>query len=117
MEKVDYSYFSVPDLYSLLAENDFKVELFADSPTHSEGAKSKLVSLIKQIAVKFNLIPKTMKGKEKLKRLFFGKLQPLPPEIKDGMAEYSPPVSISHDCPNSQYKVLFAVARFEKQCE
>jgi len=32
-----------------------------------------------------------MKGKEFLKRIFMGKLVPLPPEITDGMAEYTPP--------------------------
>jgi len=52
-----------------------------------------------------------MKGKEFLKRIFFGKLIPLPSEIKDGMAEYTPPVPIPHDAPNSEYKVIYAVAR------
>jgi len=54
-----------------------------------------------------------MKGKEFFKRIFFGKLIPLPPEIKDGMSEYSPPVSIPHDAPNSEYKVIYAVARLQ----
>ena len=60
-----FKYFSVPELFSL---------------------KGKVISQIKQLAVKFHLIPKTMKGKEKLKRLFFGKLHPLPPEISEEMA-------------------------------
>ena len=57
-----------------------------------------------------HLIPKTMKGKEFLKRIFFGKLIPLPPEIKDGMAEYTPPVPLPHDKPNFEYKVIYVVA-------
>jgi hypothetical protein len=52
-----------------------------------------------------------MKGKEFLKRIFFGKLIPLPPEIKDGMAEYTPPVPIPYDKPDFEYKVIYAVAR------
>jgi len=52
-----------------------------------------------------------MKGKEFLKRIFFGKLIPLPPEITDGMTEYIPPTSIPHDSPNFEYKVIYAVAR------
>jgi len=51
-----------------------------------------------------------MKGKEFLKRIFFGKLIPLPPEIKDGMAEYTPPVPLPHDKPNFEYKVIYVVA-------
>jgi hypothetical protein len=55
-------------------------------------------------------MPKTMKGKEFLKRIFMGKLVPLPPEIQDGMAEYTPPAVISHTTTNRHYKVIFAVA-------
>jgi hypothetical protein len=51
-----------------------------------------------------------MKGEELLKRIFLGKLFPLPFEIKDGMTDYTPPVPISHKNLNSHFKVLFAVA-------
>jgi hypothetical protein len=51
-----------------------------------------------------------MKGKETLKRIFFGKLTPLPHEIQDGMTEYTPPVRIPHDFPVHDFKVLYALA-------
>jgi hypothetical protein len=54
-------------------------------------------------------MPKTMKGKEFLKRIFMGKLVPLPPEIQDGMAEYTPPIPINYNICNVEYKVLFAI--------
>ena len=38
-----------------------------------------------------------------------GKLVPLPPEIKDGMAEYTPPTPINYNICNVEYKVLFAI--------
>jgi hypothetical protein len=47
-----------------------------------------------------------MKGKEFLKRVFFGKLIPLPSEITEGMADYTPPVPISNEVPDSEYKVM-----------
>lgn len=102
-------YFSVPELCSLYEENGFRIKMFAGFPETSDSVKGKLISAIKQLAVKFNLIPKTMKGKEKLKRLFFGKLQPLPPEVFDGMADYIPPSSIPCDKPDTIHKVLYAV--------
>jgi hypothetical protein len=40
-----------------------------------------------------------------------GKLVPLPPEIKDGMAEYTPPAVIPHNTSNHDHKVIFAVAQ------
>jgi len=61
-------------------------------------------------AVVLDLMPRTMKGKEILKRIFFAKLSPLPNEIEEGMCEYSPPVSLPYNSPDDQYKVLYAVA-------
>lgn len=110
-----YRYFSASELYSLLKNNGFDVELFADCPVLTDSFKDKLVSIIKKTTVKLHLIPKTMKGKEKFKRLFFGKLVPLPPEITDDMGiKYSSPVSIPHDNPITRYKVLFALAHARK---
>jgi len=37
------------------------------------GLKEEAMAIIKRIAVAFHLIPKTMKGKKFLKRIFFGK--------------------------------------------
>jgi len=104
-------YFSVPELGKLLQNNGFKVEFYGAFSILPNGLKEEAIATIKRIAVALRLIPKTMKGKEFLKRVFFGKLIPLPPEIKDGMAEYSAPVPIPNDKPNSEYKVIYAVAR------
>jgi len=95
----------------LLQNNGFKVEFYGAFSILPNGLKEEAIATIKRIAVALRLIPKTMKGKEFLKRVFFGKLIPLPPEIKDGMAEYSAPVPIPNDKPNSEYKVIYAVAR------
>ncbi len=103
-------YFSAPELYALLKQKHFEVELFGDSPASVKSAKDRMISIIRRIAVALHLIPKTMKGKEILKRIFFGKLLTLGGEIEDGMAEYYEPVPIPYDSPNFQYKVLFAVA-------
>ena len=67
--------------------------------------------MVKRTAIALNLMPKTMKSKEKFKRIFFGGLVSLPAEVEEGMAEYVVPVPISCDSPNFQYKVLYAVAR------
>ena len=104
-------YFSAPELHSLLKQRHFEVELFGDSPVSVKSVKDRLISIIRRIAVALHLIPKTMKGKEILKRIFFGKLLTLEGEIEDGMVEYCEPVPIPCDSPNCEYKVLFAIAR------
>jgi len=103
-------YFSAPELYFLVNQKFSKVELYGAFLTSKKGIKNKIISSIKKTAMTFNLIPKTMKGKEIFKRIFFGKLLTLPSEIEDGEVEYSPPVAISVDNPSCQYKVLFSVA-------
>jgi len=100
-------YFSAPELYSLVNHKFSQVQLLGAFPASNKGIKNKFLSSVKRTAVNFNLIPKTMKGKEIFKRIFFGKLLTLPPEIEDGQVEYSPPVAISSDQPNYQHKVLF----------
>lgn len=105
-----YKYFSAPELFSLLKTDGFiNIELYGDCPAEDKTIKDKITSYLKRMAVTLHLIPKTMKGKEFLKRIFLGRLVPLPPEICDGMVAYSPPVTIPYDSPNYEYKVLYAV--------
>ena len=103
-------YFSAPELAELLEQNGFtQVALYGDCAAQANTIKEKIISFIKRTAVRLNLIPKTMKDRELLKKIFFGKLSPLPPEVYEGMAAYQAPETIDRKLPNRQYKVLFAL--------
>ncbi len=69
------------------------------------------VSWIKRVAVAYQLIPSSMKGKRLLKRLFLGRLVRFPATVDDGMAAYAQPAGIPPDQPVTGYKILFAVGR------
>lgn len=74
-------YFNVNELKSLMESKGFHASsmcAFYDNPT---SAIQKIKKLIKKIAVTYGLIPKTMIGKQLLKRIFFGKLSPIPVDI------------------------------------
>lgn len=103
-------YFSVPELAELLQSNGFRVEFYGAFSTSPKTAKEKVISAIRKIAVALHLIPKTMKGKELLKKIFYGKLIPLREELEEGICEYQPPERISSDTPDHQYKVIYSVA-------
>jgi len=107
---LQYQLFSVSELFLLLKQKFSGVEIYGAFPTNTDSIKDKIISLIKRSAVAFHLIPKTMKGKEFFKRIFFGKLQVLPAELEEKMAVYSPPIPIAPS-PNPSYKVLYAVAQ------
>jgi hypothetical protein len=63
----------VPELNKLLHESGFNVEFYGAFSALPNGLKEKIIASIKKIAVALHLIPKTMKGKEFLKRIFLGK--------------------------------------------
>ena len=104
-------YLSVPELGKLLKNNGFNVEFYGAFSTIPKTVKEKVVSIIRKIAVALHLIPKTMRGKELLKKLFYGKLIELKEEIEEGICEYKPPEGISSDTSNLEYKVIYAVGR------
>ena len=104
-------YFSAQELYQLLSARFGDVRLYGGFPATTDSMRDKITSIVKRTAIALNLMPETMKSKEILKRIFFGKLAPLPAEMEDGMAEYAAPVPIPGDSPNFQYKVLYAIAR------
>lgn len=104
-------YYSAKELYDLLKARfeDIQISVaFSDEPG---SIKEKIVSLIKQTAVALHIIPKTMKGKELLKRVFFGRLVPLPAEVRENMANYSPPVPTKLDAADLHHKVIYAIAK------
>lgn len=102
-------YFSAHELLKLLHEQGFEAELYGAFPAVTTSARDRIVSLVKRTAVALGLIPRTMKGKEFLKRLFLGPISRMPAEIDDTTAPYCTPVPIAPVGPVT-YKVLFAVA-------
>lgn len=103
-------YFSVSELAKLLSDNGFKVEFYGAFSVLPKGVKGKVIANIRKIAVALHLIPKTMKGKEFLKKIFYGQLSPLKEEVEEGICEYVPPVLIPYDIPNQEHKVIYVVA-------
>lgn len=103
-------YFSAPELTELLGQKFIGVQLYGGFQVKGGSPRDRITSMLKRTAVAMHLVPKTMKGKEKLKRIFFGKLVPLPAEVREGLAEYSEPVQLPCGSSSPDYKVLFAVA-------
>jgi ubiquinone/menaquinone biosynthesis C-methylase UbiE len=104
-------YFSAHDLRELLTRHGFGVEIHAAFPTARDSARDRLVSLIKRAAVATGAIPRTMRGKQLLKRLFFGSLAPIPPEVCDGLSAAWPLVSIAAGGPTGAHQLIFATGR------
>lgn len=109
--KYSYEYFSAPELAELLQRSFAEVELYGAFRVAESGASSKIYSIIKRTASKLRLIPGSLKARELLKRLFIGRLKPIPNEVFDNTFDYDEPVPASSDHPNDKYKIIYAIAR------
>lgn len=104
-------YYSAPELRGLLQGKGFACQLFVGFPVAVQSARGRVVSALKRSAVRLGVIPKTMKGKELLKRVFFGRLAPVPPELINGADTSETPVPADGDVSVCDFKVLYAVGR------
>ncbi|OQY04740.1 MAG: hypothetical protein B6I20_02545 [Bacteroidetes bacterium 4572_117] len=103
-----YNYFSIPE-YQILIKDKFKpLNYYGGFYTNKD---SRLFSLIKKNATKFNLIPGSLKTRALLKRVFMGKLNKLPLSINNDMAKYYKPELISEIIENKDYKIIYIVAK------
>lgn len=109
---LSHSYFSAFELRQLLAENQFDSEIYGAFQAFTKTRSEKLINFIRAFAVKLDLIPKTMRGKEFLKQIFYGRLVTLGLNIQENIGEYCDPELIpSGERKASRYKVIYAVGR------
>jgi ubiquinone/menaquinone biosynthesis C-methylase UbiE len=106
-----HTYFSISELNSILSNYPFETQYYGTFRVSGTSKKSGIISVIKRLAVALHLIPKTMKGKEFLKRLFLGTLVQSPVEITEDMAKYNNPEPISALSPVPDHKVIYATAK------
>ncbi|MBV9183430.1 MAG: hypothetical protein JO356_19175 [Acidobacteria bacterium] len=66
--------------------------------------------LIRMMAVKLGLIPASMKQKQWLKRVFYGKLERIPIEITRGMTATEPLIPLQTQSNADGYRFIFAIA-------
>lgn len=106
-------YWSAAELDEVCRRKGFFPQMWGGFPTRPEGVRDLLVGGVKRIAVSLNLIPKTMKGKEALKRLAFGRLEPFPAEIPSRVPAETDLVPLTTGVPCHAFKILYVAARRE----
>lgn len=110
-----HQYYGVPELNTLLAQYGFKSRFFGDTPLQSVPLKQKILRPIKKLAVKLNLIPKSMKGKQFLKKLVFGEMMEMPHFISSETMSYIKPTEIPNFLQDKKHKVIFCEATLTKE--
>ncbi len=108
-----HRYFSAPELNAALAAAGFAPRLFGGFRAAAETLRDRILLTVRRAAVNMHVIPRTMKGKELVKRLLYRRIVPLPVEVHDGMAELGDLVPINADAPPSAFRVLYAVGSLQ----
>lgn len=104
------SFVSARRLADLLASGGFeKIELSAAFPVRTASPRAAAIALLRRVAASVGVIPKTLGGRTRLKRLFYGRLTPLPGRL-ELVAAVRPAVAIERDQPCTDYKILYAAA-------
>jgi ubiquinone/menaquinone biosynthesis C-methylase UbiE len=101
-----HRYFSVPELSELLRQAGFQVSCWGEDPVDPASLVESALREAKRLARDFGLIPQTMRGKQLLKRLVFGRLVPMPAELTEGLAPLAQPVPIQADRKDDRHRVL-----------
>ncbi len=107
---LSFKYFGVVEFGRELAQHGFSCQYWGDTPLESVSVMQRVLRPIKAVAVRFNLIPDSMAGKKLLKRLVFGRLQPMPAEITADTAPRVAPTPLPAGAPDRSHKVLFCAA-------
>jgi hypothetical protein len=105
-----FVYHGVVELRDLLRSAGFAPAFFGYLRVDDVSLRQRLLRPVKGLAVRFNLMPKTMSGKKLLKRLVFGRMTTMPESIAAGMTAYSPPDPIPADAPDRAHKVIYCAA-------
>jgi ubiquinone/menaquinone biosynthesis C-methylase UbiE len=103
-------YWSVKELSLLMTTHNLTPSVsvgFLDKPSGSNS----LTSMIRKVAVKLRLIPTTMEGKERLKRIFYGSLKPIPAKIYENMAPLEPLIPYDETIDINNYKQLYIIGQ------
>jgi SAM-dependent methyltransferase len=106
-----FRYLGVVEFERELSAMGFEVSCFGGTPVGEVSARQRLLRPIKMAASRLGLIPESMEAKKLLKRLVFGGLVPMPPEIDEATAVPEMPTPLAAGRPDTAHKVIYCAAR------
>ena len=104
-------YFGVAELGALCARHGFDAQFFGFLDARGVSLRQRLLRPLKLIATRLDLVPKTMGGKEWLKRVFFGQMVDMPSSIVETPQPYEAPVPLTPELADRRNKVIYCAAR------
>ncbi|GIW56021.1 MAG: hypothetical protein KatS3mg082_2425 [Nitrospiraceae bacterium] len=107
------AYYNAVELGRLVRSHGFQPSYFVGFPIARASFLQRALRPVKKLVVAFNLMPKTMAGKKLLKRLVFGRLRPMPADLRIVSLPTEEPEPWP-EAPNTSHKVLYMAGRLIK---
>ena len=108
-------YFSAQELADLLSDSGFEPRILLGFKDRAPSLPGRLKSGLRRLAVGLRLIPKTMHGKQWLKRLFYGTLAPIERELRPSIEVERLIEATDVDGCADDYQVIYAAAELVGQ--
>ena len=105
------SYYNPPELSQILSTSGFDSEFFAGSPIASQSLVGWIYHALKKFAVKYRLVPSTMRGKKLLKLIFSGRLVKMPIELEPEDEDFEPLIPIGDASADTVHQVIYCLSR------
>lgn len=106
-----HRYLGAKELSHELGLAGFTTEMWGYLDTSQVSMRQRVLRPVKALASKLGFMPKTMHGKEWLKKLFFGEMAVMPASLAGVPFAYSPPIPIPTNTEDSAHKVIYCRAR------
>jgi len=109
-------YHTAEEFRTRLEDLGFRVGIEGAFPITSRGGRGRarwvgvMVSLARRVLERLGLVPKTLAGRARLKRLVHGRLQQLPPELSADFAAVAPHAPVARGAVGD-YKVIYVKAQ------
>lgn len=104
-----HRYYGAVELAELFTRFAMQTELYGYLPTDAVSLRQQVLRPVKRAVVGLGLMPRSMKGKQFLKRLVFGKPVEMPAEITLLSGELEPMTPLDVRSPDTRHKVIYAV--------
>lgn len=102
-------YPNVGEIATLLSGAGFDARAYGAFAVEAASSRDRILGPIRHVAVRYKLIPGSMRAKSMIKRMLYGKLPALG-AVHDGMADYTDPVELNTSSGSDhRYKNLYAI--------
>lgn len=104
-------YFSAQELEAAFHDHGFSADVYAAFPVGARSAIRAVISAIRRTAARFGLIPKTLGAREFLKRVFYGRMEPLPQELRPEDLDEAQAVTVEKGARLDGFKIIYVTGK------